>query len=139
MKKMSLIRVAGNEEGTFGVLIDEDQPFCLTLERKWLNNMKSMSCIPDGEYLCRRVQTPKHGNTFEITGVPDRSAILFHKGNIMEHSEGCVILGEEFEPLEGHQAVLASGTAFGEFMQRLEGIDEFMVSIRSVDRERKVN
>ena len=139
MKQMSLIRVAGNEEGTFGVLIDEGQPFCLTLERKWLNNMRSMSCIPDGDYLCRRIQSPHHGNTFEITNVPGRSAILFHKGNLMEDSEGCLIVGEQFEPLEGKNGVVASGKAFEEFLQRLAGIDEFKVSIRSVDRERRVN
>ncbi len=138
MKRMTIVRVAGNEEGTFGVLMDEGQPFCLTLERKWLNNMKEVSCIPDGEYLCRRIQSPRHGNTFEVTKVPERSEILFHKGNLMDDSHGCVVVGEQFEPLEGKNGVVASGKAFEEFLQRTKGLDEFNLSIRSVDRERSL-
>ncbi len=129
MKVITLNRIAENKDGTFGVLIDWDTPFALTLERLWLNNEPMISCIPFGEYMCQRVVTPKHGEVFEVLHVPNRSAILFHKGNVMEQTEGCILVGEQFESLEGKTAVLHSGKGFGEFMERLTGLDEFKLLI----------
>lgn len=132
MKNFKLPRVSHHTDGTFGVLLDENTPFCLTLERPWANNEVGRSCIPAGIYVCRRIQSPKFGNTFEVTNVPDRTAILFHKGNLMDDSHGCIILGEQYEPLNGKNAVLSSGKAFDEFMSRLKGIDEFQLKIEEV-------
>lgn len=129
MKSFVLLRVAKIEDGTFGVLKDGEIPFCLTVERPWLNNERGKSCIPVGTYICRRVNSPKFGNTFEICDVPNRSAILFHKGNLYIDSHGCVVVGEQFEPLGDKNAVLASGKAFAEFLQRTEGINEFNLDI----------
>jgi hypothetical protein len=126
MKFFKLIRIAGIQDGTFGVLLDEKTPFCLTVERPWLNNRKNESCIPDGEYLCKRVKSPRFGNTFEVNSVPDRTAILFHKGNIEDDTHGCVIVGEQYESLNGKIAVLASGKAMQEFLERTAGIQEFL-------------
>jgi len=68
--------------GTFGTIQEENQPpFALTLEREWHLNERNISCIPAGNYQCKRVQSPKFGNTFEVKDVPHRSHILFHKGN----------------------------------------------------------
>ena len=129
MKVLTLKRIAENKDGVFGVLIDWDIPFALTLERQWLNNEPMLSCIPFGEYICKRVITPKHGEVFEVIGVPNRSAILFHKGNVMEHTEGCILIGEQFESLDGKTAILNSGKGFGEFMKKLKGLDEFKIII----------
>jgi len=132
MRLFKLIRLPQHSDGTFGVLLDEDIPFCLTLERKWLDNKKGESCIPLGIYTCKRVDSPKFGDTFEVTNVPNRSAILFHKGNLMEDSHGCIILGEQYETVEGKPGVMASGKAFEEFLERTEGIDEFELIITQV-------
>jgi len=129
MKQFKLIRVAYIADGTFGVLFDEDTPFCLTLEREWKSNQKGESCIPTGYYLCKRVQSPKFGDTFEICDVVGRSHILFHKGNLEDDSHGCVITGEEYGKYKNKVAVLSSGKAFGEFKQRTNGIDEFGLKI----------
>jgi hypothetical protein len=107
-------------DGTFGVLLEENIPFALTVERPWLSNQKGISCIPGGSYSCRRVDSPKFGNTFEVVGVSDRSEILFHKGNVDEDSHGCIIIGEQFESLNGKIAVLASAKGFSEFLDRLK-------------------
>lgn len=124
-----LIRISSMESGTFGVLLDGELPFCLTIERPWFNNEQNISCIPSGKYLCRRVHSPRFGNTFEVGDVPGRSAILFHKGNVMDDSHGCIIVGEQFELLNGKPAVLASGKAFEEFLGRLKDTDEFHLEI----------
>ncbi len=107
------------------MFLDGTVPFCLTLERKWVDNKVGESCILSGAYICQRVNSPKFGETFEVKNVPNRTAILFHKGNIMDDSHGCIILGEQFEPLEGKNAVISSGKAFIEFIQRTQGINEF--------------
>ena len=83
MKHFKLKRVAYIADGTFGVLFDEEIPFCLTVEPEWKDNQEDISCIPTGYYLCKRVQSPKFGDTFEITGVPGRDHVLLHKGKTL--------------------------------------------------------
>src|SRR3990170_3733275 len=128
-KYFTIIRSPSMEDGTFGMMLDGLTPFCLTLELEWKLNEPNESCIPDGDYICKRVNSPKFGNTFEVCNVPNRTAILIHKGNIEDDSHGCIILGEQFEPLNGKNAVLSSGKAFSEFIERTNGIDEFKLSI----------
>jgi len=125
-----------NQHGAFGVLLyggrgpgESSVPFALTLERPWLDNRKHLSCVPPGSYVCRRVESPKFGDTFEVTGVPGRSHILFHTGNVMEDSEGCILVGEQFEALGGRPAVLSSRKGFREFLERLEGVEAFTLHI----------
>ena len=132
MKSLRLIRVAENTDGTFGVLLDNETPFALTLERRWLMNRVGESCIPVGIYTCERVTSPKFGNTFEVKNVPGRSAILFHKGNLMADTHGCIIVGEQFGVLNGVPAVLASGPGFLEFMTKLNMNVTFQLNIQNV-------
>ncbi len=131
--KVNIVRIHSSKAGTFGVLLLDGMPIGVTGERPWENNERNISCIPPGQYLCQRVKAPKHGDTFEIIGVPGRSAILFHKGNLpLEHSQGCVLVAEQFEPLNGVPAVLASGKGYGEFMGKLDGINTFPLVITEV-------
>ena len=129
MRVFLLVRVAFTKDGTFGVLLDQGIPFCVTLERPWLHNQQGMSCILGGEYTCKRVQSPKFGNTFEVMDVPRRTHILFHKGNLMDDSHGCILLGEQYEPIGGKNAIQASGKAFNEFLLRTKDIDSFILRI----------
>ena len=133
MKQIKLLRVAYIDDGTFGVLFDGDTPFCLTLEREWKDNKRGESCIPAGQYICRRVQSPKFGDTFEVCGVFGRSHILFHKGNLEDDSHGCVIVGEEYGIYKQKVAVLSSGKAFGEFKERLSVYRLFRLYIKDVE------
>ena len=133
MKTMRLIRLSDTIYGTFGVLIDNGIPFCVTLELPWRNNIRNKSCIPADVYMCRRIESPRFGETFEITAVPKRSNILFHKGNLEEDTKGCILVGEKFDKLYNKPAVLASGDAFKEFMEKLEGEEEFILSIKNLD------
>ncbi len=130
-KNFRLIRIAYTPLSTFGVLLDEGIPFCVTLERPWLENKKSVSCIPHGYYLCERVQSPKFGDTFEIVDVDARSHILFHKGNLSEDTHGCVLVGERYDPLGEKNAILSSGKAFIEFKKRTKGAKFFKLRIEA--------
>ena len=69
-----------------------------TLENPWLDNAPNISCIPVGSYVCKRVISPKYGETFEITGVDGRTHILFHEGNYPSNTMGCVLLGLDRAP-----------------------------------------
>jgi len=132
MKTMHLFRVAQNIDGMFGAFVDENIAFGVTLEPRWNNNKENESCIPPDDYICKRVISPKFGNTFEITNVPERKHILIHSGVVLKHTTGCVIIGEQFEPYEEHNAVLFSGKAFAEFLERTKGMDSFILKIVDV-------
>lgn len=128
--KVDIVRVHSSKVGTFGVLLINGMPIGVTGEQDWENNKKGVSCIPVGQYLCQRVNTPIHGDTFEVTGVPGRTSILFHKGNLpLEHSEGCILVAEQFEPLNNKHAVLASAKGYGEFMKIMKGENTFVLNI----------
>lgn len=127
--KMRLKRVEENQHGTFGVLSREDGgqyiPFAVTLELPWLNNQQEKSCIPPGLYKCRRTDSPRFGNTFEITGVKDRTKVLFHRGNWIKDLRGCVAVAEQYEVLDGKPAVAQSGKGFEEFLNHASAFQEF--------------
>jgi hypothetical protein len=127
-----LKRIAMNDHGTFGVLIDNHAPIALTLERPWLRNGKDVSCIPEGNYICKRILSPKFGNTFEITHVPERTHILFHAGNTMDHTKGCVLVGQRFGSLGDKAAVLLSRDGFGALMERLNSTGEYLLRIENL-------
>lgn len=138
MPSLTLRRVAIPSDATFGVLIRDDtkKPFALTLERDWDNGSnrpskgdKPGACIPAGTYTCIRVDSPKFGDTFEVKGVPGRSLILFHKGNLADDSRGCILVGEQFDPVKGGDGITASADGFAEFLALQAGTAAFTLTI----------
>jgi len=134
MKTLIIRRLATGTDGTFGVLVHNDIPFALSLEREWADNRPSVgdvpgSCIPADEYLCRRVDSPRFGNTFEVTDVPNRTHILFHKGNLDDDSRGCILIGEQFGMISGSPGIQASKKGYNEFMSIMKDDDEFRLIV----------
>ena len=115
--------------GTFGILRIQKEAFCVTLEPPNFGNMQNVSCIPAGQYKCNRFRSAKFGDTFEIAHVPNRSGILFHAGNAVKETEGCVLLAQYFGKLRGDRAVLNSGLTFKMFMDRMAGVDSFSLTV----------
>lgn len=132
MKLLNIKRIYMLKEETFGIIDFEGLPFALTLELPWRDNRRDESCIPKGEYICRMKISPNFGTTYEILDVPNRSDILFHKGNTVGETKGCILLGEEFGYVAGNIGVLASGKAFSEFMQRVHNEDQFKLIIEEI-------
>jgi hypothetical protein len=126
---MKLVRVAKSTEATYGVLIQGSIPFAVTLEDPWRDNQREVSCIPAGSYSCVRVQSPRFGNTFEVRNVPGRSHILFHKGNTSEDTHGCILVGEQFNPVLGRPGITASKEGFEEFLRITTMTNEFTLDI----------
>jgi hypothetical protein len=135
---MSIVRGASNPAFIQGMLVDHrgykngPEAFAATFELPWLNNVPFKSCIPHGEYLCRRKDSANFGDTFEILHVPGRTDVLFHWGSFIRNTLGCVLVGEEFDRLDGAPALLSSKKGFGEFLARRSGVDEFMLEIKTV-------
>ena len=112
-----------------GQLYIDEEEFCYTLERPWMDNKPNISCIPLGRYICKRVDSPKFGNTFEITNVNDRTHILLHSGNLWSDSHGCVILGDDLGYIDGYPAVLNSRKTFKAFLGHMEEVNSFEMDI----------
>lgn len=142
-----LLRFADSPFGAFGWLDlfndagERVARFCAA-EDDWLNNAPGKSCIPAGSYTCRRGRFPRMGETFEITNVPGRSAILIHSGNTEEDVQGCVLVGEAFGALDvkdeddpshtiAHKwAVVRSKVALQRFLGLVAGLQTFPLEIR---------
>jgi len=78
-------------DGTNGKLICEGKTICNTIELPWKNNEKRVSCIPEGKYFIRKRYSQKFKWHMEITGVPNRSLILFHPANnALQELNGCI-------------------------------------------------
>jgi len=129
---VELIRIEKSDHGTFGVLKLNGGAFCVTLEPEDKDNKVNISCIPEGEYTCKRVFSPKYGSTFEVTEVDGRSHILFHAGNVETNTKGCILLAQYFGKLKGARAVLNSGNTFRRFREELIRVKEFKLKIISV-------
>lgn len=129
MKRVEVIRLEKGQDGTFGVLRLDGQVLCVTLEPPDKGNKRDVSCIPAGEYICKRVESPSFGTTFEVTGVPNRSHILFHQGNVVNDTHGCVLLGTRFGTLGQERGVLQSRNALHTFLKRCGDADGFGIVI----------
>jgi len=115
--------------GTFGMLKINKTVFCATLEPPDRFNQLNISCIPTGQYICFKHKSPKFGMTYKVLNVPMRHDILFHAGNHIEDTEGCIIFGEHIGKLKGQRAVLNSGDTFKRFMDIMEDFKFFHLTI----------
>lgn len=93
---IELKRVSLSNKGTFGVLLSNGIPLCVTLEDPWNDNKIGESCIPAGVYQCRKHFGEKYKNVWILENVPGRSAILIHAGNTIDDTRGCILVGSGF-------------------------------------------
>lgn len=130
---LEIIRIEDSfEYGVFGNLLIGTEAFCMTLEPREWDNERNVSCIPPGQYECARVLSPSFGTTYEICNVPNRSHVLFHKGNSIEDTEGCVLLAEKLGKLKGDRGILNSGKTFKDFMNKMQSYPEFRLTVKEV-------
>lgn len=127
---VDIMRIEQNHQyGTFGILLIQREAFCVTLEPPWYWNMQNISCIPAGQYLCSRYHSDRY-DTYEIRHVPNRDKVLFHPGNIVKNTEGCILVAQYFGKLRGDRAVLNSGATFKAMMDIIKPRDTFLLTIK---------
>jgi len=129
MRQLTLERFCYSEMGTFGRLSAQGMVRFYTVEQPWQQNMSFVSCIPEGEYICKRFGSKAHPSTFEIMNVPGRTAILFHVGNTKDDFQGCIGVGLGLGVVNSKWAVTASGLAFKQFVDYLKDEWEFQLTI----------
>jgi hypothetical protein len=101
----------------------------VTLEDRWFDNEKQISCIPASKYKIRLHDSPKFGKVYQVCDVPDRSHILIHAGNTKEDTHGCILLGLMYGTLGTETAVISSRAAFANFMTSMIGVEQAELEI----------
>ena len=86
------------------------------------------SLIPAGVYTCKPHHSERYPETYEITGVPGRTAILIHPGNFESHTTGCVLVGLSAGIMTNRVAVMQSKQAMIE-LRKLIGEQEFTLLV----------
>jgi hypothetical protein len=104
---------------TCGVLELEDGFVLATLEDTFKGNGPD-SCVPEGSYQLVPHSGPKYRDTWALVGATvshqpaagkARSAILFHGGDTVEDTRGCILVGREhyYAPRPEHDVDLSGG------------------------------
>lgn len=103
-----------------------------SMERPWKDNKNDESCIPAGLYRLKKRVSPIVDKTsggefkegWEVTDVQGRTFIMFHVGNYVRNSNGCVLIGTKIavHDTEGFM-VTSSKSAFKEFMDVIEKLN----------------
>ena len=105
--KLTLKRIALRKTYTIGKLYIDDNYFCDTLEDtvrdldkdgKFDNGEKKIkvkTAIPYGTYQIKWTYSPRFKKyTPQLMNVPSFEGIRIHNGNSSDHTEGCLLLGE---------------------------------------------
>ena len=125
-------------DGIFSELYDGLDLFCKTIEHAYEQPEGSwMPKLPRGvTYTCKRgfhrLEKYNKGDrfeTFEITGVPGHTGILFHPGNFNRDSNGCVLPGTTLRTDANGWMVQHSQDAFAKLKSALVGVDEFQLAV----------
>jgi len=102
MKIITLTRTKKTAKQTLGELRSFDGKFgCDTLELPWKDNARNISCIPTGNYICKKKWTLKFGSVYEVQDVKNRTGIYLHKGNYFFNVQGCIMLGSLPKDING--------------------------------------
>lgn len=104
MADLILTRAVYTPTGTLGMIHDDKQAYCVTLEDPWNQNQKNISCIPIGVYEVVPHSGARFKNVWRLLNVPGRAGILIHAGNTQANTEGCILLGTSFVPDGAHIA-----------------------------------
>lgn len=117
-----------HDKGTHSDVTFPDGTVLYGLENPWLNNERSVSCIPEGIYavgkrvspIVQRISKGKYMEGWEVQNVPNRSFILFHAGNYVRNTDGCILTGSSKDFAGGEPVVWRSAEAFDIFMAKME-------------------
>lgn len=134
---MKLVRSQNRADGIFSRLFnDHGVPQCYTLEHSYANLDGTFSPkIPNGQFICVRgmhqlASMSSPFETFEITGVPNCTGILIHWGNWDRDSSGCILVGNAVVTQDdGTEMIVNSKNTFEDFMNSMDGITEFMLTV----------
>ena len=119
------------DDGVIGNFYDENNQWMFhSIERPWLNNQPSISCIPAGIYICQFGYYNRGGyDCYDVLNVADRTYIKIHIANWPRNVKGCIGIGKTRD--DKVPAVWSSGDAFKEWMGIMNGLNRFKLEIKN--------
>lgn len=79
------------DDWTDGLIFIKGILLCRSIELRWANNERNVSCVPEGVYPVAIIQHPKFGECLQVNGVKGRSGILVHVANdAQKELRGCI-------------------------------------------------
>jgi len=123
------------EDGIYSKVLDESgSVIFVTLDHAYIDaDGKPYAKVGPGVYTCKRGTHQLHDgikfDTFEVTGVPNHSGILFHVGNFNRSSDGCFLVGDQIFKGDHEWMVTDSRKTFAEFMALQAGVDTFQLTV----------
>ena len=130
MTQLYLYRHTMTKRVTLGLLVLNGEPLACTLEEPWQNNKPQISCIPEGTYDCIPHSGARFKNVWRLEDVPNRSDVLIHNGNTLDHTEGCILVGSNIGEILGQPAVLNSKVTLNKLREILP--KEFRLTIKNL-------
>ena len=119
------------ETWTDGLIFIKGILLCRSIELRWANNERNVSCVPEGVYPVAIIQHPKFGECLQINGVKGRSGILVHVANdAQKELRGCIA---PVFSLSGNGKGLHSRLALNYIIENLKisGEKEHFIEIKS--------
>ena len=142
-----LERFAYSPESTEGRLLSFDgeryKQICWTLERPWLGNLPNVSCIPDDVYRVEPYTRANGDRSLVVLGNsccagPDdldqdhtRWGILFHTGNAVHDSQGCILPGLDRKPSRVQSSHRAMSRLFASTNRQIDAAGAVYLTIRA--------
>jgi len=118
------------EDCTLGSVVLPSGNVLKTMELPWKDNEQAVSAIPEGVYLCRWMESSasgKYERCWLVENVEGRSGILWHPGNTVNDTYGCILPGFEFAKFADEMAVTSSRKAMDVMRGELGGQDFILV------------
>lgn len=131
--ELILTRTKYMDDRTIGALNVGDMWRCWTLEDKFREvagepveqwKIHGKTAIPEGRYRVTLEDSPRFGkNTLTLLDVPGFQYIRMHGGNTPENTEGCILVGQDWDETTGN--ILRSQAALKELKSVvIEAINE---------------
>jgi hypothetical protein len=136
---LRLVREPSRDLVTFGTLFVDDVVECRTLEDQvrerpgvpvsaW--KVPKQTAIPAGRYRVRLTMSARFGRVLPLLeNVPGFSGIRIHTGNVIEDTEGCILVGRR----TSGRMIAESRVAFRKLMASLENAhrngDELVIEV----------
>ena len=110
--KIRLVREQYRPDSTIGRMFVDDVFECFTLEDGVrTQKIHGKTAIPAGAYRVTVEDSPRFKRKLpRLHDVPNFSGVLIHPGNTAADTEGCILVGQNWQP--GQEAIGASRAAF---------------------------
>ena len=116
---------------TDGLIFIKGILLCRSIELRWANNERNVSCVSEGVYPVAIIQHPKFGECLLVNNVNGRSGILVHVANdAQKELRGCIA---PVFSLSGNGKGLHSRLALNYIIENLKisGEKEHFIDIKS--------